>query len=408
MGVRVRQKKKGRGNPWWVFITHNGKRTSRQVGDKAAAETVASKIRAKLQLNQFEWEPEPKKPEPEKPLFKDIATGYIEITVPATCKESTTYDYTGILKRHVLPVFEDMPIDEINSGVIKSFLFSKVNEGFSASTVSHTKNIISGVFTDAVDNELIDVNPALSLGRNFMQKITDVIQSRKVSEGIENEGQADPLSAEELKLFLNAVARYYPDHHPLFLLLARTGCRIGEALGLKWGDIDFNGRFINLSRGYSRGRISTLKNKRKRQVDMSLQLAETLEAYRVQCKKKGLTLGLGDEPEWVFSNSRGNPIEASNWRRRVFNKALKKAKLRKIRIHDTRHTYATLRIAKGDNIADVSHQLGHHSPKFTMDFYYHWMPGKKKGEVDGLDDPEFRDEENEVQEEEAQEHAAAA
>ena len=113
---------------------------------------------------------------------------------------------------------------------------------------------------------------------------------------------------------------------------------------------------------------------------------------------------MGDEPEWVFSNSRGNPIEASNWRRRVFNKALKKAQLRKIRIHDTRHTYATLRIAKGDNTADVSHQLGHHSPKFTMGFYYHWMPGKKKGEVDGLDDLEYRDlEENEVQE-----HAAAA
>jgi integrase len=48
-----------------------------------------------------------------------------------------------------------------------------------------------------------------------------------------------------------------------------------------------------------------------------------------------------------------------------------------------------LRVSKGDNIADVSHQLGHHSPKFTMDFYYHWMPGKKKTEVDELDDPQY-------------------
>ena len=60
-----------------------------------------------------------------------------------------------------------------------------------------------------------------------------------------------------------------------------------------------------------------------------------------------------------------------------------------IRIHDLRHSYATLRISKGDNIADVSNQLGHHSVKFTWDVYYHWMPGKKKAEVDGLDDSDF-------------------
>ena len=75
----------------------------------------------------------------------------------------------------------------------------------------------------------------------------------------------------------------------------------------------------------------------------------------------------------------------------MFDKVLEKAKLRKIRIHDTRHTYATLRISKSDNIPDVNHQLGHHSPKFTMDFYFHWLPGKKKSEVDGLDDPEYQE-----------------
>ena len=65
---------------------------------------------------------------------------------------------------------------------------------------------------------------------------------------------------------------------------------------------------------------------------------------------------------------------------------LKKAKLRQIRIHDARHTYATLRISKGDNIADVSKQLGHYSVRLTMDVYYHWLPGNKKSEVDALDD----------------------
>ena len=96
-------------------------------------------------------------------------------------------------------------------------------------------------------------------------------------------------------------------------------------------------------------------------------------------------MGIG-EPENVFINNSGNPIDVDNWRPRVFNKALKKAKVRKIRIHDLRHTYATLRISKGDNIADVSNQLGHHSVKLTLDTYYHWIPGKLKNEVDALDD----------------------
>ena len=51
--------------------------------------------------------------------------------------------------------------------------------------------------------------------------------------------------------------------------------------------------------------------------------------------------------------------------------------------------YSTLRISKGDHIADISKQLGHPSIKLTLDIYYHWIPGKKKSEVDELDDLSF-------------------
>ena len=123
---------------------------------------------------------------------------------------------------------------------------------------------------------------------------------------------------------------------------------------------------------------------------MSLQLAEALKTHLIKSKEKGLKIGIGDHPEYVFTNRLGGFVDVNNWRRRVFNKALEKAKIRKIRIHDLRHTYATLRISKGDNIADVSNQLGHFSEAFTLKIYYHWIPGKKKSEVDELDDQEFR------------------
>ncbi len=121
---------------------------------------------------------------------------------------------------------------------------------------------------------------------------------------------------------------------------------------------------------------------------MSLQLAEALKEHL-----KGFKLQLADQKkdddQFVFTNEGYKVIDKDNWRRRVFYKAIEKAEVRRIRIHDLRHTYATLRISKGDNVADVSKQLGHHSVKFTMDIYYHWFPGKKKSEVDALDDPSF-------------------
>ena len=59
---------------------------------------------------------------------------------------------------------------------------------------------------------------------------------------------------------------------------------------------------------------------------------------------------------------------------------------RRVRFHDLRHTYATLRVAKGDNIVDISNQLGHHDPGFTLKAYAHWLPGEHKSQVDELDD----------------------
>ena len=371
MGVRVRQKAKGKGNPWWVFIAHNGKRTSRKVGDKKAAETVASTIRAKLQLGEFNIVDE-------KPAltFKEYADSWIKTTVPATCKESTLRDYQDILRLHALPVFGSFKATDITRGEVKSFLHGKLKDGYATSTVAHFRNCLSGVFNLLLDHEIIQANPAQRLGKGFLQ----------TNDHKEN---INPLTADELKLLLDTVKKHFPEHYTLFLLLSRTGMRIGEALALKWGDLDYNGRFVEVKRSYVRGRISTPKNKKGRRVDMSLQLAETLKAHELKSKKKGFSLGLGDIPEFIFTNEAGKIIDVSNWRRRVFKKALKKSGLRTIRIHDIRHSYATLRIAKGDNIADVSNQLGHHSVKLTWDVYYHWIPGKNKSEVDGLDDADF-------------------
>jgi len=78
-------------------------------------------------------------------------------------------------------------------------------------------------------------------------------------------------------------------------------------------------------------------------------------------------------------------IDVANLRKRVFYKCLEKAKRRRIRPHDFRKAYATLRIQAGHNIADVRRQLGHRSIRIAVDTSYHWMPGSKNHEVNELD-----------------------
>jgi len=126
MGVIVRQKVQGKGNPWWVFISHNGGRQSKLVGDKKAAANMASQLREKIKLGEFKIETEEKKP---IPTFKEYSDTWMSTTVPATCKESTVEDYRDLLRIHVLPVFGDLKMDSITRGKVKDFLLGRSMRG---------------------------------------------------------------------------------------------------------------------------------------------------------------------------------------------------------------------------------------------------------------------------------------
>lgn len=367
MGVTVRQKAPGKGKPWWVFISHQGKRKSLCVGRKSAAETVADNIQAQLRLNQYDFED---KPQRKVPTFKLYAQGFLDTYSAVNHKESTRYSYKQVLNNHLYPEFEDKPLDEITRNDIKAFIYAK-SQTMSASSVRIMRSYLSAILNEAVDDELIPANPATNTGRFINSK-----KPKKVPQ---------PLSWDERTKLEGAARVHYPAYYPLILTLNRTGMRFGEAVALKPGDIDFNGRFIKVQRNYVRGEFTMPKNGKTRCVDMSQQLSEALRTHITARKRDALHKGWGQPPDTLFYTDEGAPIDINNFRKRVFVKVLKKAELRHIRIHDLRHTYATCRIAAGHDITDVSKQLGHHSIKITIDTYYDWMPGTRKNEVDQLD-----------------------
>jgi integrase len=156
-------------------------------------------------------------------------------------------------------------------------------------------------------------------------------------------------------------------------MAVRTGLRAGELLALEWSDIDFESRFVEVKKGLNVATKQTgpPKKKKTRKVDLTLAVVQALR--RLQAQRKIFNIG---GKELVFPNLSYQ---------RLIRETIKEIAPRPVRIHDLRHTYATLRIAKGDNIMDVSKQLGHHKVAFTLDQYGHWMPGEHKAQVDELD-----------------------
>ena len=134
------------------------------------------------------------------------------------------------------------------------------------------------------------------------------------------------------------------------------------------------------------GRIETPKNGKTRRVDMSQQLAAELKDLMKKRKEETLRKGWKEVPEWAFCDSTGNPLDGNNLRKRVFYRTLAKASLRRVRIHDLRHTYASLLLQNGESPVYVRDQLGHHSIQITVDTYGHLVPGGNRQAVDRLDD----------------------
>jgi integrase len=365
VAVKVRERK----GKWWLVIDHQGKRKSKCVGDKRAAMTVAKTIEAKLALGDVGIIAEK-----ERRPFDVYFRAWTETYVRAHCKESTLAGYETAYRLYLAPAFGQTDIGEISREDVKRLAYGMLARGKSRAYVKNTLAPLSEMFNHAIEDGHLARNPALRIMRRS-----------RIEDG-ERRERATFLSREELTRLLDACHQHYPDVHPFVLTLARTGMRISEVVGLQWGDVDFAERFADVKRGIVDGCVSTPKSGKGRRVDLSAQLTDVLKSLHVARKRETLRRGWKEVPAWVFVNDAGNPIDPDNFRQRVWPKLLEKAGLRRFRIHDLRHTYASLLIANGESLAYVKDQLGHHSIRVTVDTYGHLMPGGNKAAVDRLDD----------------------
>lgn len=371
MAVKVREKSLGSG-VWWVFINHHGQRKSKRIGpDKALADEVAKKIEARLVLGDMNiMTPETEKPHVQ--TFEEYATVWLESYIKPLRRASTYDRYKGVLFRQVFPAIGKRPIIEIRRAEIRAILMKHYGEGASRSTVCLLRDVISGPLSYALDEEIITANPVSGILRRLKLDRQKALR-------------VEPFTFDETQLFLDTCKSLYPEYYAFFLTAFRTGARLGELLALCWGDIDWNRKFIQISKSYKLRHVNRTKTGKDRRVDMSDQLLETLRMLKTKRKKEALKSGIGDPVEIIFH--RGGRHMEQNHIRRVFKRVLKKAGIREMRLHDIRHTFAGQLLSMGQSVVYVKEQLGHSSIQMTVDIYGRLIPSSNREAVNGLDTP---------------------
>lgn len=287
-------------------------------------------------------------------------------------KASTHRFYDFNLTLHLFPTLGSHPVGSVTRADCRRVLVACRTKGLKVASLQGVQRTLSAVLSQAVEDGILPANPAFRMGRH-------------VRRGDEPRREIHPLTREDAHTFLTTIETHWPGHYAFFLCALRTGMRLGELLALQWGDLDFKNGFIEVQRNLVSGKLTTPKNRKRRRVDMSAHLMETLDRRLVTAKAAALKAGKQAPPAWVFTNRDGEPLDGDNLRARVFEPALTKAKLRHVRLHDLRHTCASLLIQQGESLVYVRDQLGHSSIQVTVDIYGHLVPGSNRAAVDRLD-----------------------
>jgi integrase len=319
---------------------------------------------------------------PSAPVNDDITVGqYSELwqrrlaanVAAETLAPSTEKNYRWALANHILPVFKHRRLRDLQPGDISTFVLDKQAE-LSRATALQLRATLSVMLASAVEHGgIIKANVA---------KLITVRQPRgKKSQEVEDERVLDESEIADL-----IAAAAGTQERALLLTLARTGMRPGEAMGLKWTDVNYSKRTIHIERGIHDGIEGPTKTGKKRYVDMSPQLAEALRELYVEREKQKLASQWRELPEWIFIRPNGEPLTINNTAG-IFTRACRRAGISGHTEYDLRHTYSSLLLAKGGEgvLAYVSKQLGHANIVTTMRYYLHFMPTANQGRVDVLD-----------------------
>ena len=301
--------------------------------------------------------------------LKQFLERWLEDCVKPRCRPRTYALYRQQIDSHIVPTVGNVPLARLTPQEIQRRLIAaKLEQGLSGRTVRHIRAVLRSAMSQA--------EKWLLVPRNVV-KLTEAPRNRRRDIQIFTPDQA--------KVFLK-VCR---DHRlgPLYAVMLALGLRMGEALGLKWEDVDLEKATVFVRRALQRVicedgstelRLVEPKSDRSYRVVMiPASIVPLLVRYRAEQNRERLVAG----SRWVttgavFTSTIGTMLDERHVRREFYG-LLKGQNLPRIRPHDFRHSFATILLAAGERPKVVQEKLGHSSVQLTLDTYSHLLPDLK-------------------------------
>lgn len=289
----------------------------------------------------------------------------------AQLRASTFDSYRRNIKNHVVPAIGAVPLQRLTPEHLDAFYADLLTSGrrngngggLSVKTVRYIHTMLHKALADAARKGTVLRNaaaladpPRLSSAPRPEMKVWDAGQLRQFLDGM-------------------------TDHrlYPAFYLLATTGMRRGEVLGLRWSDADLERHSISVSRALVivayKPQLSDVKTGHgRRTIDLEPKTVGVLRAWKKRQMEEHMLANVRPKSDYIFAHPDGSWINP-DYLSQVFDRRVARSGLPAIRLHDLRHTHASILLKQGVPLKVVSERLGHASPAFTLSVYQHLLPG---------------------------------
>jgi integrase len=331
---------------WEVSVRgNNGERYSRTATTRTQARQIEAELLTTRDLQRGIVDA----------TVNELAAEWWTSHVATTCKPSTQRHYKSILKRYIIPHLGSRLVNTLTPRELTSWTAHLTSLGTPPSAVNKSIAALKAMLGHHAATGAIPSNPAAHLKKLRTTKPDLTIPTLEQ---------------------VHHLASLAPDEQTrrIILLLGYTGLRVGELLALRTSDVDLNAGVIHVRQALdvSIGRIGTPKTHQRRRVPLLNPAAAVL----------------GELPAsgYIFHTSTGNHLQYPRWRAAAWQPARQNAGLETVRLHDLRHTFASLCIQEGVDAVTVSRWMGHSTPTMTLNTYAHLFDRHERAAVERLNE----------------------
>lgn len=290
--------------------------------------------------------------------FENLVSIYLE-DIKNKIRITTYNQKEFIVNSKIVPYFKDLKINDITPNHIRKWQNEIINNNYSDTYLKTINVQLSAIFNFAVKYYNLSSNPVVKAG----------------SMGKKNADTINFWTVDEFKTFMQYIKK--PIYKLIFNILFWTGMRIGELMALTYRDIDLENKIINIDKSYTKLKKKDIIDdpktpKSTRSITIPDFLCQEIEDY----KSKMYEI---KENQRIFTMSKQSVNQ-------MLNRICKKAGVKKIRIHDLRHSHASLLIELNFTPLLVSKRLGHENIETTLNTYSHLYPNKDSEVAKKLDE----------------------